>query len=704
MSGPWEEYQTKSGPWDNYKKTPTAADIPGADGLPVPARAEAPEASMGEKLARQLGLTVRAGVSGITALPTMAADVPFLLARMGGADVPLPSEAQQRLMNRAGLPEPANATERVAQDVASGMAGAGGFNALGGLLQKTTAPAAQAIGDMLRAGPAMQTAGAASGSAASGITRENGGGAGAQLAAGLAGSIAPSLAVAGSAAATKASIRGGEAGRQKLVDRIQAFEDVGATPSVGQATGNRAMQAIESGLSKTPGSAGRMIAKGEEQAADIGVGVNALANELTPNATATKAGAKIEKGLQGFMERFKGEQEFLYNKLDKFIPKTERVDVSETKNALAKLNVDIPGAPETSRFFKNSRIQNIEGALKSDTESAAGAFSQLGPIQRQLIKDLPESQQTAIAAGMIDGKLPFEALQKLRTLVGREISDSNLASDVPRSKWKALYGALSADMESAAKQAGPDAEKALSRANAYTSAGHNRIESVLDRVAGKDTVEKVFQAATNPSELREGASTINAVMRSLVPEERKIVTSAFLKRMGIANPGNQNDLGELFSSQTFLTNWNKLSQEAKMAMFGGTHSPELLKDLSRVAQVSDIIKQGSKVFANPSGTSQAAANIGTTTGLGAAIGTGHLGVAGLILGGIASANLTARMMTNPDVVRWLSTNTHISPSMLPSALNQLSQISSKNPALKQDIDAYIKAVKQAPAKDISAGQ
>jgi hypothetical protein len=55
---------------------------------------------------------------------------------------------------------------------------------------------------------------------------------------------------------------------------------------------------------------------------------------------------------------------------------------------------------------------------------------------------MPAAERTATLNQFIDGKLPYEALKKLRTLVGREMADSSIVSDVPRSKWTALYGAL----------------------------------------------------------------------------------------------------------------------------------------------------------------------------------------------------------------------------------------------------------------------
>src|SRR5574340_1010071 len=70
-----------------------------------------------DQIKRQLMLTARAGVTGATAIPGMLADVPANLQNIvagtynkaTGSNVPgwrRPSDEQQKLMTRMGLPEP----------------------------------------------------------------------------------------------------------------------------------------------------------------------------------------------------------------------------------------------------------------------------------------------------------------------------------------------------------------------------------------------------------------------------------------------------------------------------------------------------------------------------------------------------------------------------------------------------------------------
>lgn len=177
--------------------------------MPVAQPAPSPQRSAFDELSRQIGLTARAGATGLASLPTMAGDVLNTginaltggINRVAGTNIPqlqMPSEALVRGLNAAGLPQPEGATERVVQDVASGLAGTGSQFRLGQALLNV--PAAASVGNLLTAAPGAQIAGTVGGAGAAGVTRESGGGPGAQLAAGILGSVAPVVASSGATA------------------------------------------------------------------------------------------------------------------------------------------------------------------------------------------------------------------------------------------------------------------------------------------------------------------------------------------------------------------------------------------------------------------------------------------------------------------------------------------------------------------------
>lgn len=171
---------------------------------PAPAAAAptpvAPQRSVAQDVGRQVGLTARHAVSGVAAIPAMAANAVAGAANKGldlamgqgkGFRFPDQAKALDALMTKAGFPEPENAVERVVGDATSALAGTGGIVKAGQALSKSAAPVVQGVGKALAADPTLQGISSAAGASASGATREAGGGQGAQLAAGLVGALAP---------------------------------------------------------------------------------------------------------------------------------------------------------------------------------------------------------------------------------------------------------------------------------------------------------------------------------------------------------------------------------------------------------------------------------------------------------------------------------------------------------------------------------
>ncbi|WDS36244.1 hypothetical protein [Pseudoxanthomonas sp.] len=651
-------------------------------------------------------------------------------------DQPSYREAASALADRLDLPRPRTATERVLGDVGEALTGTGltmgigsGIGALSSLGRAGAVPATNRLADLLTAQPVQQAIASATGAAASGTTREAGGGQGAQLLAGLAGGLGPSAATATGAAALRGAVRGtsGQGMRNTLSD----FATLGATPSTGQASGRGWVQGLEGLLSKGPTSSGVMGRFAQRQSEQIGQGLNGTANSLARNASGERAGRAIQRGIHGpdgFTEGYKATQSELFNKLDDLIPAHTGILTSNTRKAIAELNAPIPGAPNTSKFFQNSKVSGIGSALEKDLaiptdaqmsmEDAlarldrvyasrdaatqdAGRFSAFANDQANAAnryypvegaprvpgRYTPAAQQanegvvaageaTDIARGRVaqareieetlgdlqaaadaaNGRLPYEAIKKLRTLVGQQLDDAGIMSDFPRSKFKALYGALSKDLEGAAMDAGPAATRAFRRANNYTRAGMDRVEQ-LSRVIDKNGgPEQVFQAAMSGT--RDGGTTLRAVMQSLPQDGQKAVTAAVIKRMGMATPGAQDAAGDVFSAGTFLTNWNRVSPEAKRALFD-RYGSGFSQSMDRIAKVADNIKTGSKVYANPSGSADKNAAYAYWSVLLTALGTGHLKTAAGIAASGAMANGAARVLTSPRAVKWLADSTKL---------------------------------------------
>lgn len=641
----------------------------------TPTEQPKPDRSLMGDLGHNLGLAGRATINTLAAPVAMVADFAAAPVNAGlelydkmrdptadeqanggkknGFRFPSQAQALNSAMDVAGVAKPENATERVVQDIATGVGSAATGIGIGGVLSKAAGPLARAAGAMMTAAPNMQLASGAASGVASGLTREAGGGAGAQMAAGLIGAAAPSVLPFTRDASIRGVMRGGEQGRQRVEDTINTFEGAaGTTPTVGQATGSHAIQAAETGLSNVIGSSGIMVRRGEIQSRAMDESVRKLSAALAPSASGAEAGEAITSGVNTFRDSMKNTQQRLYAQLDKYIPADTAVSVNKTQEALQSLNEGITGAPSISRFFQNSKISAIERALLDDLNAAS------------LASGAPGMSTTGMAKA--PGQLPYQAVQKLRSMVGREIADNSLVADVPRSKWRALYAALSDDMGGAAQQAGPQAEQAWARANRFTKLGMERMDQ-LETIVNRETPEKVFKAATGG--LAEGGTTIRRVMKSLPIENRQEVAAAVLQRLGRAKNGMQNDVADVFSSETFLTNLAAMSPEAKSALFSSSGFPGLRYRVDQMARMASDRRDGAKVFSNPSGTARQTGMFAWMATLATGFAAGNPVAIATALGAPVAANVVAKKLTSPEFVRGLAERTEMNKALIPSLIN-----------------------------------
>lgn len=545
--------------------------------------------------------------------------------------------------------QPETKQERYAEAISRGlMVNAATFGTGSALSTQAASPVTRAVGETLTKNPAMQGAMTTTGVAGSHAVAEAGGGPLAQAGAGILAGGAPAAIKYGGGAALRGTMRGGETGRQNLAKTVDDFNRAGTEPTVGQGTQGRVAQASEGGMSRAPGSAGRMTKTAESQATEIAANLEQKASQLAGKTSAERAGRAITEGVSGdggFLSRFRATQKQLYGKLESLVKPETRTSVAETAGVLDEMTAGIAGARETSKALSNPALRKIYDALYDDLKLST------------------------------DGRLPFKALSDLRSKVGDRLSTAGIADDISKVEWKRLYAGLSRDMEAAVKADGsPEAQQAWARANAHTKAGHariDRIDAVLKKNGGP---EKVFTAAMSGT--KEGATVLRSVMQSLDREHQKILTATVLRRMGRANPGQQNELGDVFSTERFLTNWNGLSTEAKATLFN-RYGPSFRADMDAVSRVAANLRSGSQVFRNPSGTAQAATQNMTVGAFGLAVITGQFETAAGIAAGVGALNMGARAMTNPSFVHWLARTSKMPAAAIPAQLAILSAQAAK---------------------------
>lgn len=457
------------------------------------------------------------------------------------------------------------------------------------------------------------------------------------------GSMAP--AVAGQ---TAAGIKNAVAAKAAPI--VDTFKQAGTMPSVGQATDNVFLHGLENLAAKFPGGSGIMKSFIEKQQKQMGD----TARTGTPTEAAGRAIESGIKGDDGFLARTKDTWKKLDDAVAAKIPAGASFKPDKTLQALDELTAPVAGAEKTTGALVNPKIQEMRTNLADD-----------------------------LAAN--NGQVPFEALRALRSKVGSML-DNAMVSGIPGGELKKVYGALSKDLESAANQSGAGRE--FARQNNYYRARMGRVEDVLDRVIGSGKQPEDIFKALNPTD-PDQANKVRSVMRSLEPTERQVVSEAVANRLGRATPGKQNEYGEVFSSETFLTNWNKLSPGAKMQFFP---DPPLRENIEKLSKAASMIRNSKGIYANPSGTAGSFAAYSVYSAPIVAVAAGSVAPVVAAAGAAGSAFIGAKMLTNPKVVEWLAKP--INPANQKEAAFHLARLgviynSTKDAELKQELAKFM---------------
>ncbi len=454
--------------------------------------------------------------------------------------------------------------------------------------------------------------------------------------------IAPALAAP--AKTIKSVLGGGRGSQQRIQAAIDDFAEFGDVPTVGVA-GQR-WAGFENTLSKYLG--GRPMKDAiENTRTRMQARVENIADDLSRVRGDVEAGRVIEKGIRGdggFINRFQDKSTTLWNRFDNIIGENTDVALANTARTLD----DVVSSSEIGQVLNNPLLSRIRDAVASSGNRAT-----------------------------------FGDIKALRSEIGRRLADNDLISDIPRSQLKRVYGALTQDMDVLAQNTSADAVKAFNRANNFTRAGHNRVDSFLQRVVKKDDLDKVFNSLAKGG---EGTQSLNAFKRSLKPEEWEAVASNVIRRMGRATAGYQDDLGEAFSVNKFLTDWNKLGPSKKVLFSGSPRLNEYGKNLEKIASAANRMKDASRDMANPSGTAQAAINIGASASAIGQLATGNLEGAAAILATVAANNAGMRLMSSPAFVRWLAQAT--TTSNMPAHIARLTAVAEQT-GMKEEIAQYL---------------
>lgn len=460
---------------------------------------------------------------------------------------------------------------------------------------------------------------------------------------------------------------------------IQAFRAAGVDPALGVLP-SRTAKIMTSALRSTPGAAGPIATSESRMANQTGQAAQDLAAQYGVAGDAPRAGRTLQTGTQ----------QFAGNK-----PLTPGLTPAETIAAPAATT---SFGAKASALFDQVPIKGGDLVLPVRTAAAFQGLADKFPSSPTLGQIWsPDKFGASAAALQKAGTLTWQELKALRSEIGSRLRDPSLRADTSTADLKYLYGEMSKDMEDAATAAGPAALKAFQQANSFYAAGMKRIDDKLTAVFQAAAPEKAYgQLLSAAQEGKAGdIGKIYALQRSLPADDWKDVTSSVVRDLGNPSPGAVNLAPGApgFSASTFVTNWSKMSPQAKDAMFGGPLN-QLRRKLDTLASVSSYQKEMLRA-GNTSGTAPAGIGAGMLAG---AVSSPKATIATLGLG-----YATAKLMTWPPFVKLLTD--FMSPSQLAgraltsARLDDL--ISSAPPEARADMETFATKIRDVAG---AAGQ
>ena len=269
-----------------------------------------------------------------------------------------------------------------------------------------------------------------------------------------------------------------------------------------------------------------------------------------------------------------------------------------------------------------------------------------------------DNLRTEIKDKIADGRLTFAELRNYRTMIGGKLTNATLIDDVSKAEYKRLYGAISEDLKTILKNTDQKAYNQLIRADRYYKAGLKRIEDVLQPIKNVDQDRIVKYLMTSAG---NGPTYISGLKKTLNPDEFAYIQNAIIQKLGKLKSGSgvnldDNVYSDIFNSNIFLNNWNKIDPQAKDVLFSSKKYKDLRKDLDRLAVISEKIAQSGQTFSNPSGTANSL--IGQLSYAGAVVEGKVSGLSKVFMTGLYLVG-GAEVLTNPKIVKWLLKGTDI---------------------------------------------
>lgn len=313
-------------------------------------------------------------------------------------------------------------------------------------------------------------------------------------------------------------------------------------------------------------------------------------------------------------------------------------------------------------------------------------LSEMGGTNAPMLKAL-----TTLKGDIANG-VSVRGLRDARTSLSQGVYDGKLRSTQEKKIYQDVLNALSQDIEAGLRSVGRDgAADAFKRADKFWRERVEHIDEVLEPILGKNRGgEEIVAAVESMARGKQGGNMrLSRLLGNMTPQEAGNVRATIIDRIGKANPGAQDAEGTAFSPATFLTNWNKMTPQAKASLFG---DGKMRSDLNDLAKIAEGMKT-SQAMANHSNTAPAL--------LGNAVIGGAAAVASwpVLLKGAGAAYVTGRLMASPGFARLLARTAKMPPEAARRTMSeQLGILAGRESLIAGDAKALQDYLRQSVAQ------
>lgn len=413
--------------------------------------------------------------------------------------------------------------------------------------------------------------------------------------------------------------------------------------------GGPVAQAVTVGTRASPLSVAPVVKAAENQQQQFGQAARRAAASQGEVLDAEQAGEAIRRGAKNFIEQLRGRGNRLYERA-----------FEQSRGVKIKPNQTAQAVGEAIE-----RMRQNPAATAADIKTLEGFMSN------------------------IEGGVSIQGLRDARTALSASVYNGNLRSSSDQAMWKGILSNVADDIDAGLQSVGrDDAARTFRAADKLWSEGIEVIDQVLQPIIGKEGAkggDQILQSVESAARGQSGGNVrLSRILGAMPKEEAANVRATIADRLGRATPGAQDAQGEVFSASTFLTNWNRLTPQAKTSLFPTKQMRDNLNDLAKIAE-------GTK-------RSQAMAN---TSNTGIAVNSANLGLASV--GAVTSLPLTilgaggvygtGKLMASPGFARLLARTSKMPPEAANRTFReQLALLSTREPLLADDIAKLTNAI------------